>query len=194
MPVHPWSPEISNKGMFKSDTDEFKHGTDANRKLNMIQSEKDCDIHILGQSNSFKDDNAPLVNNALQIGKVDSNMTGNDNLGQSIDFNTRMISPDLPADGKLFDSQLDESPSKQTAAFNNLTESEKKEGAMELQHPEKLAEEIVLEEYNRIRKSCEFWMLWLMLSFNYSMPLFMTVNVKSFGLLYFSDGSLAALS
>lgn len=66
MPVHPWSPEISNKGMFKSDTDEFKHGTDANRKLNMIQSEKDCDIHILGQSNSFKDDNAPLVNNALQ--------------------------------------------------------------------------------------------------------------------------------
>lgn len=121
-------------------------------------------------------------------------MTGNDNLGQSIDFNTRMISPDLPADGKLFDSQLDESPSKQTAAFNNLTESEKKEGAMELQHPEKLAEEIVLEEYNRIRKSCEFWMLWLMLSFNYSMPLFMTVNVKSFGLLYFSDGSLAALS
>lgn len=54
--------------------------------------------------------------------------------------------------------------------------------------------EMVKQEYLNIIKSQPFWLQWISLTFLYSIPLFMNVNIKTFGLVYFTDSQLANLS
>lgn len=63
-----------------------------------------------------------------------------------------------------------------------------------IQEAELILRKIVNEKYEQVLKSVSFWILWSILALNNSIPMFMLINVKNFGLDTFTDSQLGYLA